>query len=305
MRGAELRSCAARSEKSAARFAATHNVATSGTYDQLLQDTNVDVIYVSTIHHLHKEHALMCLRAGKHVLVEKPIALNHSDALELVQEARSRGLFLMEGMWTRCFPAVRKARELMPSIGKVKAVYSDFGFILDAESRPHMVDPAQGGGGLMEIGCYPVAAALMCLESDLKVTAAGHVDKGVDMAASITLTSDDGAMAVLSYTLHAQTPEETLIVGTEGYIRIQAPAHCPTRITLTKVAGRDDKTDEVFDFPLPLPHAQATLAEGESSASSCPAPYGMFNYPNSVGFQYQEGLKYRKCKTCKGWGGGR
>merc|ERR1712087_718825 len=90
----------------------------------------------------------------------------------------------------------------------VKAVYSDFGFILDAESRPHMVDPAQGGGGLMEIGCYPIAAAVMCLEPDLKVTAAGHIANGVDMAAAITLSSGEGAMGILSYTLHAQTPEE-------------------------------------------------------------------------------------------------
>jgi len=288
--GAELAACAARSEASAAQFAQTHGVnAAYGSYEELLADESVKIVYVSTIHHLHREHALLCLRAGKSVLVEKPIALSHAHTVELVTEARQRGLFLMEGMWTRFFPAVRKARELLPTIGTVKAVYSDFGFILDAESRPHMVDVAQGGGGLMEIGCYPIAAAVMALgvDSPLNVTAAGHVKDGVDLSASITLTGEEGAMAILSYTLHAQTPEETLIVGTEGYLKIHAPAHCPTRLTLTRVAGREDSTEEVFDFPLPLPHPTAQLAAGETSASACPEPYSMFHYPNSMGMRYE------------------
>merc|ERR1712196_190940 len=88
--GAQVSSCAARSSTSAAQFASTHGVPSYGSYEELLNDDEVEVVYVSTIHHLHKEHALMSLRAGKHVLVEKPIALNYADTLELVTEARER-----------------------------------------------------------------------------------------------------------------------------------------------------------------------------------------------------------------------
>lgn len=193
----------------------------------------------------------------------------------------------MEGMWTRFFPAVRKARELIAAgeIGPIKAVHSDFGFVIDAVARPHMIDPAQGGGGLMEIGCYPIAASLMALGSEegLGVAAAGFVKGGVDLGAGITLTRPDGCIASLTYSLQAQTPEETLLVGTEGYIRIHPPAHCPTKITMTKVGGRESSEDSVFEFPLPQPHATARLADGVESASSCAEPYSMFHYPNSMG----------------------
>lgn len=192
--GAELAACSARSQTGADKFAELHDVGKAyGSYAEMLADDNVELVYVSTIHHLHKEHALMCLQAGKHVLVEKPIALNLTDTQALVTEARKQGVFLMEGMWTRFFPAVRAARKMITDgdIGEVKSVTADFGFILDAESRPHMVDPAQGGGGLMEIGCYPLAAAVMALGTqELSVSAGGHVVSGCDMAAGITLAGE-------------------------------------------------------------------------------------------------------------------
>jgi dihydrodiol dehydrogenase / D-xylose 1-dehydrogenase (NADP) len=290
--GFELAACAARSTENAEKFASTHGIGVAyDSYEKLVEDANVDLVYVSTIHHLHHEHALLCLQAGKNVLVEKPIALTQAHALELAIAAKERGLFLMEGMWTRFFPVVRQARAIISAgeIGEVKSIHSDFGFVLDAESRPHMVDVAQGGGGLMEIGCYPIAAALDALGNDgsLKIAAAGHVVDGVDLSAGITLCGTEGAMAVLTYTLHAQTPEETLVVGTKGYIRIHSPAHCPTRITVTKIGGRESSTGETFEVPLPPPHPTACLGPGEVSASSCPVPYSMFHYPNSMGMLYE------------------
>jgi len=146
--GAELTACAARSEASAQHFGTTHGVgAAYGSYEALAADPSVDVVYVSTLHHLHKQHALMCLQARKHVLVEKPIALTLQDANELVEEAARAGVFLMEGVWTRFFPAVRKAKALLraDAIGSVKAVYSDFGSCLTpyqgliCSTRPRVV----------------------------------------------------------------------------------------------------------------------------------------------------------------------
>lgn len=290
--GAVRAACAARSLQAAEKFAETHGLARAhASYDDLVADPDVEVVYVSTIHHLHKEHALLCLRAGKHVLVEKPLALTRSDAEELVREAGSRGLFLMEGMWTRFFPAVRKARDLIGSgeIGEIKTVLSDFGFVVDPQSRPYMMHKETGGGGLMEIGCYPIQAALMAFGSsmELSVVATGHTRGGIDLAGSIAMSGPNGCTAALSYTMHAQTPEETLIIGDRGYIRLHAAAHCPTRITLTRIDGRSSTREELFEFALPLPHPAAALGPGDVSASGCAEPYDMFHYPNSVGMQYE------------------
>jgi len=170
---ASLSACAARSHDSADRFASTHGFKSAyGSYEQLCEDEDVDIIYVSTIHHCHKSAVLMALERGKHVLVEKPIALTLPDTQEMVEEARGRGLFLMEAMWTRFFPAVRRARELIEAgeIGDIKAVHSDFGFVLDPDARPYMMDPSQGGGGLMEIGCYPIHAATMAMGTEHELT---------------------------------------------------------------------------------------------------------------------------------------
>merc|ERR1712130_993198 len=87
--------------------------------------------------------------------------------------------------------------------------------------------------------------------------------------------------------MYARTPEETLIIGTEGYIKIFSPGHCPTQITLTKFEGRSGEAQEVFDFPLPLPTADMRLPTGEVSTCNCDPPYDMFNYPNSIGMSYE------------------
>lgn len=105
--GFELAACASRSIASAEHFAKIHGVdAAYGSYAELVADDNVDIIYLSTIHHLHHRHAMLCLEAGKNVLVEKPIALTQEHAIELATTARERKLFLMEGMWTRFFPVI-------------------------------------------------------------------------------------------------------------------------------------------------------------------------------------------------------
>jgi len=122
---------------------------------------------------------------------------------------------------------------------------------------------------------------------NLKVASAGHTMGGVDMAAGITLSNAAGATAILSYTLHAQTPESTLIIGDKGYIQLHSPAHCPTQLSITRVAGREGNATETIDFPLPLPIPEACLPPGEVSTCGCPAPYDVFHYPNSVGMQFQ------------------
>jgi predicted dehydrogenase len=127
--GAKLVGVAARSAEKAAEFARTHGVARAhASYDDLVNDKEVDVVYVGTITRLHKDHALKAIAAGKHVLCEKPLAETEADGRAMYAAARAKGVMLQEGMWTRFFPAVERARELLAlgTIGEVRAVQADF-----------------------------------------------------------------------------------------------------------------------------------------------------------------------------------
>lgn len=118
-----------------------------GSYEELVQDPSVDVVYVGTIHTMHLPHTLMALNAGKHVLCEKPLAVNAKEAEQMVQLARSKGLFLMEAMWTRFFPIIRKLREVVASgtLGIPRCLQADFGFIGPTDPSHRVMDLNMAG----------------------------------------------------------------------------------------------------------------------------------------------------------------
>eukprot|EP01047_Picozoa_sp_COSAG01_P057431 COSAG01_NODE_6637_length_3568_cov_4.555780_3_plen_230_part_00 len=164
---AELRAVAARSSTAAEAFQDTHAVPLSfGSYAELVASDEVDVCYVGMLNTSHKAATIACLEAGKHVLVEKPMALSVKDAKDMVDAAQSNKCFLMEGMWTRFFPAVRRARELIRDgyIGDVKQVQADFGFHCTDGPSSRMFNAQLGGGGLLDIGCYVVDAAAVAFD---------------------------------------------------------------------------------------------------------------------------------------------
>lgn len=118
-----------------------------GSYEELVQDPSVDVVYVGTIHTMHLPHTLMALNAGKHVLCEKPLAVNAKEAEQMVALARSKGLFLMEAMWTRFFPIIRKLREVVASgsLGSPRCLQADFGFIGPTDPSHRVMDLNMAG----------------------------------------------------------------------------------------------------------------------------------------------------------------
>eukprot|EP00752_Nemacystus_decipiens_P003343 g3092.t1 len=273
-------------------FADQHGIPNRvGSYEEVTKDPGVDICYIGMLHPFHYDNAVAALQNGKHVLVEKPSTCSESDTNALVHLAQEKGLFIMEGMWTRFFPAVVKAQEIVTSgaIGKVVAVHSDFGFNgADVASYPdHMFYNLNlGGGGLFYVAPYPVAAALQFLGPDgpTRIAAAGVKDKltGVDLSGAISLHFEGKGIASLTYNIEAETPEETTIIGTNGRIKLLSPAHCPTAIEVTsKENGRGNTSTMRQDFPLPDPPASVGASGG-------------FNYPNSNGFQF-EALAIHKC----------
>ena len=163
---AEVVAVGSRSQSGAEAFAERFGIAQRhGSYAELADDPEVDVVYVATPHPAHYEDAMLAIRAGKSVLVEKPFTLNAAQARDLVAAARASGVFLMEAMWTRLLPTVVEIRELLSAgvLGDVRTVTADLGirFPKDPESRIFAAN--LGGGALLDLGVYPVSFASMVL----------------------------------------------------------------------------------------------------------------------------------------------
>lgn len=285
-----------------------------GSYADALADPDVDVVYLSAMHSARKEHVPMILKAKKHVVVEKPIALNLKDAEDFFQLAKENGCFLMEGMWTRFFPAVEKARELCSEeIGHVVNVVSDFGFdagdsgrypkdVTDIRDGDPIYHSSIGGGALLWAGPYPIAAGLLPFagQKPTTISATGTKDPetNIELSCAIGLAFEHpggqldtsrtrsgcparGATASLFTSVDAETSETTTYIGQSGRVIIDSPGHCPTRCTLLKKAsGRGQVTTTHFDFPLPpIPRTAARTTSKNRS--------DFFFYPNSIGFAYE------------------
>ena len=199
-------------------------------YEALVADPDVDVVYVGTPHPMHHEDAMLALRAGKHVLVEKPFTMNAPEAEDLVAEARERGLFLMEAMWTRFLPHIAAIRRLLAegTLGEIVTVTADHGQWFAEDPAFRLFAPELGGGALLDLGIYPVSFASFVLGEPERVTAiADPAFTGVDAQTSILLGYPSGAHAVLTCTLRAKSPTRAAIVGTEGRIELEGDFYAP------------------------------------------------------------------------------
>jgi predicted dehydrogenase len=197
-----------------------------GSYEALVADPDVDVIYIGTPHSFHKDHTLLCLNAGKHVLCEKPFAINAAEAQEMVTFARKKKLFLMEAMWSRYLPTLVKVRELIAdgAIGDLRMVQADFGFRAGVNPEGRLFKPALGGGALLDVGIYPLSLAHMVLGTPDRITSMAELGStGVDEQTAFILGYDSGPMAVLSTAIRTNTPQEAAFIGTSGWIKIHSP----------------------------------------------------------------------------------
>ena len=220
-------------------------------YEALANDPDVDVIYVATPHTFHKENSILCLKAGKAVLCEKPFTINRPEAAELVAVAREEGLFLMEAMWTRFLPIMIQVRKWLAEgeIGDVRMVAADFGFgSRPGSTKSRLYDPALGGGALMDVGIYSLSFASMVFRrAPSRVAGMAHIgDLKVDEQAGMMLGYDGGEMAMLYTSIQCSTSHWAHIMGTEGMIRIHPPYWRGTTATLVK-GGEETTVERPFD----------------------------------------------------------
>lgn len=242
MEGTEVTAIASRDGERARKAAQQHGIALSfGSYEAMLAADVCDAVYIATPHTMHRDCAMLAMRAGKHVLCEKPIAPNAAQFREMKACAEECGVLLMEGMWTRFFPATQEVRRLVQSgeIGEARMIQADFSFHTPFETQTRMFDPAQAGGALLDVGCYGVHYA-MYLYGAIPEQVGGTAvigASGVDEQDVLALRFPGGRMASVACGLRVSLPDGARIQGTKGSIDVPAFWH-PVSYTLTDEAGR-------------------------------------------------------------------
>lgn len=248
--GCELVAVGSRSPASADAFGDELGVPhRHASYQALVDDPDVDVVYVATPHPGHHAAALLAINAGKAVLVEKPFAMDAAQAREMIDAARERGTFLMEAMWTRFLPHIARVREILAAgtLGDVVYLTAEHGQWFAPDPRFRLFAPELGGGALLDLGIYPVSFASLVLGGPARITAVSdRAFTGVDATTSMIFQYHSGAHAVLTTTLRAASGNPAAIYGTEARIEIDGWFYTPTTF---RVIARDGAELERFDQP--------------------------------------------------------
>lgn len=230
-----------RSRDQAMAFADTWDIpAALESYAALVHNPDIDIVYVASPHNHHHDHVLMALDAGKHVLVEKPIALNRAQAAAMVGIARSRGLFLAEALWSRFLPKFDVLDQIVEAgiIGDIRSIYTEYGEYLPPSHRAF--DPALAGGPLLDLGTYPISLISRLLGVPDGVAGFGQSDpSGVNGQLAVAMQHRGGALSTMATTLYGFTPTNAVLVGTRGTIRFGSPFHLPGPFEIHSRDGGD------------------------------------------------------------------
>ncbi|MFC4232869.1 Gfo/Idh/MocA family protein [Parasediminibacterium paludis] len=247
--GAQVYAIASRNAEHAQAFAVKYNAAKFYTsYLDLVTDPDIDIIYIATPHAFHHEHTMLCLQHCKPVLCEKPMSLNSSLSKEMTDFATQQGIFLMEGLWTRCMPFIEKILSLIAedAIGTIKHIQADFGFAAPFDTNGRLFNKSLGGGSVLDVGIYPIFLATLLLGKPTTVHAiVNKAETGVDVSADMLLQYADGATAHLLSSIGFNTPITATILGTKGRIAIHNPFFKATDLSLVL----NDGTTKTFAYP--------------------------------------------------------
>jgi len=254
-----------------------------GSYEEMLADPAVDVVYIATPHSLHHEHTILCLNNKKPVLCEKAFALNLRQAREMVEAARKNKTFLMEAFWTPFQPAFRKALEMIRSgeLGEVKVIRSDFAFTGLKNPENRLFNLSLGGGSLLDIGIYPVFAALAILGKPGRIKAMAQFSPtGSEESIAIIFKYQNGAMAVLSSSFAAWSSVQTEFCCEKGYIKLNRRSYSgPSMLVWREGAAREEPVEfpglKGMGYQFEAAHVMENLDAGKKESDILPLSFSL------------------------------
>ena len=285
-----------RAEAFAARFGAPRSY---GSYRELADDPDLDVLYIATTHPGHHEQALMAIEAGKAVLIEKPVCLNAADAREVFAAANAAGVFAMEAMWMRTNPLIRKAQELVAgsAIGELVSVQVEMGLGLPFDPAHRLYDLANGGGALLDLGIYPVTFGWIFLGRPPSVAVTGALaPTGADATVAMQWSYPDGRDAQLWCSAPVKTPYRALVVGTEGWIQTEGRFHRPSALNV-RIGELESRIDdplgsEVFGYGPEIAEVARCLRAGLTESPLIPAAETIAILELLDGMRAELGVRY-------------
>ncbi len=293
---AELVAVGSRSQDTADVFGDAHGVPRRhASYEDLVADPEVDAVYVATPHPFHRPNTVLALEAGKHVLCEKPLAVNAGEATEMVRVAREKGLFLMEAMWTRFLPVWVdiKARLDSGELGGIASLQANFGVPMPAdEARIH--EPGLAGGGLLDLGIYPISLASWLLGKPKTVSSWATMTKtNVDERTAMLFTYAGGSFAMLSSAIDVWTTCEAEIVTEKAFIRARRLWHEAQSYEVVNPDGSDVVTKPFENgFQFQISHTMNRIRRGQTESEVMPLDESLEIMRTMDALRAEWGFKY-------------
>jgi len=240
---AELYAIASRSKERAESFKDKHGFAKAfGSYEEMLADPELDVVYIATTNNLHFEHTMMCLEAGKAVLCEKPFASNLSQVELMVKKSREKNIFLMEALWSRFLPCMIKFKEMVEngSIKRPLLLQCTFGFISPFDPNNRVYNPELGGGSIPDIGIYPIFTSMYLFGKPESIEVISVPSPtGTDWTTAVLFKHKNKEISMLTSSFETILDNEARVYGEGGHLKLHSMFHMQTRLTLRTNDGRE------------------------------------------------------------------
>lgn len=284
----------ARAEAFAVQY---HFTKAFGSYEEMLSDPELELVYVATPHSHHYEHVKLCLEHGKHVLCEKAFTVNAKQAVELFEMAKSKNLLLTEAIWTRYMPMRKTLDEIVASgvIGEITSLTANLGYVVG--HLPRMQEPGLAGGALLDLGVYPINFASMVFGDKIREVSSSAVltESKVDAVNSITLIYEDGKMAQLHSNMMAATDRRGMIYGDKGYIEVQNINNCEgIRVfdTNHKLIAEYETPKQITGYEYEVEACMEAMAKGELECPQMPHKESIRIMELMDSLRAQWGVKY-------------
>ena len=297
--GTNVYGVASRDNQKAKAFATRHGAERIySSYNELIKDPAIDIVYIATPHSFHCEQTLLCLQGGKAVLCEKPLAINARQVTGMIEAAQRSRVFLLEGMWSRFFPAMEEVLHLLRqgTIGDVKTVKADFGFTAPRDFSSRIYDIRLGGGAQLDVGVYPLFLALLVLGKPLEIRSSSQLAAtGADTSTDSTLIYEHGATAHIQSSIIDNSPLVATIEGTKGTITIESPWYKSQQISYQLTNGKKvtlpfRRSGNGFEYQ--LHEVVKCLSEGKIESERMPHAFSLMMAEVSDEIRRQGKIRY-------------